>query len=145
MANAENIYVSEATPTETWEKLQSDPNAVLVDVRTAAELSFVGLPDLSSIGKRVVPVEWVKFPEMARNESFVEQLFDNFGDEIPSTIFFLCRSGFRSMAAAELVLGSGYDIACVNVLEGFEGDKDALHHRGSVNGWKKHGLPWHQS
>ena len=33
---------------------------------------------------------------------------------------------------------------CYNVLEGFEGDKDADGHRGTIGGWKVAGLPWIQ-
>ena len=50
-------YAGDVTPAEAWEALSDDPAAVLVDVRTAAEWAYVGLPDLRSLDKDVVLVE----------------------------------------------------------------------------------------
>ena len=129
------------TPQEAWERLESDPHAVLVDVRTQAEWSFVGLPDLTSIGKRVVPVEWTTFPDGAPNPHFLDQLRTALPSE-DAPVLFLCRSGARSAAATATAAAAGYTGA-VNVTEGFEGELDAQGHR-AVNGWKQAGLPWRQ-
>jgi len=148
VSNALNSTVLEATPQETWEALKSDADSVLVDVRTIAEWDYVGLPTLESVGKEVLAVEWMEFPEMTRNLQFAEELLAQFGDKDPSAIYFICRSGVRSRSAAICLLaeiaGSDRNIKCYNVLEGFEGDHDEHKHRGTTNGWKVHGLPWRQ-
>ncbi len=132
---------ADLTPRQAWERLESDPDAVLVDVRTSAEWSFVGLPDLTSVGKRVVPIEWTTFPEGAPNPRFLDDLRASIPtDDTP--VLFLCRSGARSAAATAAATAAGYT-AAHNVAEGFEGDLDAQGHR-AVNGWKQAGLPWRQ-
>lgn len=141
--------IDEVDPAQAYGLLSSDPAAVLVDVRTSAEWAFVGLPDLSALGRQVATVEWISFPDMARNAIFLDQLTDQLRGEIPQRLFFICRSGSRSMAAAQWVAGAlsgqGRSAHCTNVAEGFEGDIDHEGHRGSVNGWKVRGLPWRQN
>jgi len=148
VSNAVNSTVLEATPQETWEALKSNSTAVLVDVRTIAEWGYIGLPVLDALGKEVLKVEWLEFPGMTRNEHFAEELLSQLGAEDPSAIYFLCRSGVRSLYAAKALLtkieGSNRNIKCINVLEGFEGDHDEYKHRGTINGWKVRGLPWSQ-
>jgi rhodanese-related sulfurtransferase len=134
-------YAGDVGPTDAYAALQADADAVLVDVRTSAEWSYVGLPDLSQIGKRVIPLEWQRFPDGARNMSFVEQLREA-GVGEGSPIYFLCRSGVRSAAAAELATAAGLGPA-YNVSDGFEGPLDRDGHR-TVSGWKIAGLPWRQ-
>jgi rhodanese-related sulfurtransferase len=134
-------YAGDVDPAQTYAALEADPEAALVDVRTRAEWSYVGMPDLSQIGKRVIPIEWQHFPDGSLNESFVEQLRKaGVGDG--AAIYFLCRSGARSASAAELATAAGFGPA-YNVSEGFEGPLDQDGHR-TVSGWKAAGLPWRQ-
>lgn len=134
-------YAGDVTPTEAYAALQHEPDAVLVDVRTAAEWAYVGLPDLTEVGKEVVTVEWQRFPDGRLNAGFVEELrAAGVGDGTP--VYFLCRSGVRSVAAAEAASAQGLGPA-YNVLGGFEGPHDEHRHR-SVAGWKVDGLPWVQ-
>lgn len=136
-------YAGDLSPAQTYQLLGDEPESVLVDVRTRAEWSYVGVPDLSALGREVVCVEWVSFPDGARNPEFLQQLAQaGVGSQTP--VAFLCRSGVRSVAAAELATGAGYARA-YNVAEGFEGPLDGTGHRGSVGGWKAAGLPWRQS
>ncbi len=141
--------VGECTPKDAWDGLELDHTAALVDVRTRAEWSFVGIPDLSTLGRTVILTEWRQYPDMAVNDTFAQSLMSEFSGEIPDRIYFICRSGARSMEAAHLVASafgqSGLEVSCVNVAEGFEGDLDANGHRGQSNGWKAHGLPWRQN
>jgi len=132
---------SDPTPRQAWELLVADPAAVLVDVRTRAEWVFVGLPDLSSLGRRVVPVEWTSFPGGAHNHGFLAELEAAAPRDVP--VLFTCRSGHRSLAAAEAAAGAGWE-RTHNVLDGFEGDLDDHGHRGA-RGWRAEGLPWRQS
>jgi rhodanese-related sulfurtransferase len=141
--------VDELTPPDAHSILAEDHGSALVDVRTRAEWAFTGMPDLSALGKDVVGVEWVSFPSMTPNPQFFEEVLAKSGGTLPDRLFFICRSGGRSMAAARAVAAeseaAGRPVHCTNVAEGFEGDLDDRHHRGSRNGWKVHGLPWRQT
>lgn len=145
LSAAPSDYAGDISVTEAWRVLSENPDAVLVDVRTRAEWSFVGLPDLSAINKQVIVDEWQSFPSMERNEAFVSELVARLS-ALPgkAPLMFLCRSGARSRAAAIAMTASGHG-PCYNVAGGFEGDLDEGRHRGVSNGWKAAGLPWVQS
>ncbi len=134
--------VENVPPGKVWEALRQDPKAQLVDVRTDAEWNFVGLPDLSSVGKQVVPLQWQLYPTMALNAVFTDQLKEA-GFTPEHHIYFICRSGQRSMAAAQAVRAAGFPHT-YNVADGFEGSVDGAGHRGTTSGWKAEGLPWRQ-
>ncbi len=138
-------YAGDIDPQEAWELLKSNPQAQLVDVRTMAEWSFVGLPDLSPLGRQTLCVEWQNFPEMAPNPNFVAETAAAVrGATVDTPILFLCRSGARSRGAAIAMTRAGFG-AAYNIAGGFEGDLDHTRHRSSKNGWKAAGLPWKQS
>jgi rhodanese-related sulfurtransferase len=140
--------VAEVGPRDAWKVLSQDEEAILVDVRSAAEWSFVGGPDLSGLGREPLRVEWQSWPGMARNEGFVDAVLSAAGPA-PGTLLFLCRSGARSRAAGEAVRDAyaarGVAARCLNVTHGFEGDLDGAARRGALNGWKMDGLPWGQN
>ena len=123
--------------------LKGDPRAQLIDVRTQAEWSYVGLPDLSELGRRPLLVEWQTFPDLALNPEFADQVSMAVSDK-EAPLLFLCRSGARSAAAALAMTSHGY-AHCYNVAQGFEGDANDRGQRGAVSGWKVLGLPWAQS
>lgn len=135
-------YAGDVTPQTTWEALAKNPSARLIDVRTQPEWSFVGIPDLSSLGKKVILTAWQVYPNMAVDPEFVGKVKTQLGEQ-PGPLYFLCRSGARSRAAAIAMTEAGLG-PCFNVSGGFEGDKDAASHRGQANGWKFAGLPWAQ-
>ncbi len=141
--------VIEESPLDAWSGLTNITDAVLVDVRTKAEWSFTGIPDLSALGKQVILLEWRQYPDMSVNDRFVEDLLEQVGGSAPSKIYFLCRSGVRSLQAANMVdqafSAKGMSAQYINVLEGFEGDLNADRHRGLTNGWKSRGLAWGQT
>jgi len=129
-----------------WKTLASTPRSQLVDVRTRAEWTYVGIPDLASVGKRPVLVEWQTFPDQAVDPRFAERLAGELkavGVGPDDDLYFICRSGSRSLAAAKAMAAAGYR-ACHNVAGGFEGPLDDERHRGSAGGWKAAGLPWLQ-
>ncbi|HVY15306.1 MAG TPA: rhodanese-like domain-containing protein [Rhodopila sp.] len=134
--------VQNVPPTQTWEALKTEPSAQLVDVRTDAEWNFVGIPDLGEAGKQAVLIPWQVYPTMQRNASFVEDL-GRAGLKPEDHIYFLCRSGARSLAAAEAARAAGF-AHVYNIADGFEGPVDAEGHRGHAAGWKADGLPWRQ-
>lgn len=131
---------------DVWEQLKADPSAVLIDVRTRAEWTFVGIPDLSGLGKRVVTVEWQTFPDNSVDPDFGQRTNAALaGTSVNKTtqLFFICRSGARSRMAAEAIAELGFE-RCFNVADGFEGPLDANRHRGTLGGWKAAGMPWAQ-
>ena len=137
-ARAENLglpYPGALTPAETWQVMQLAPGAKLVDVRTRAELDWVGrVPG-------AVEIEWKSYPSMQENPNFLAQLKHQVDPE--ALVLFICRSGVRSDSAARLATSAGY-ANCYNVLEGFEGDKDANNQRNRIGGWRLASLPWYQ-
>lgn len=133
-------YAGDVTATEAYAALHEDEAALLVDVRTPAELSYVGLPNLDAIGKGVALVQW--HPEITQDQ-LVDAL-GSIGATRETPLYFLCRSGARSLNAAVLATHGGFTNA-FNVSGGFEGPLDAAGHRGTVAGWKAEGLPWRQS
>ena len=135
-------YAGEVSAAEAWAQLKANPKAQLLDVRTMAEWNFVGVPDLSSLGRQVRCIEWQGFPTGARNPAFVAEASQTLGDK-DAPVLVMCRSGARSRAAAIALTAAGYENA-LNVAGGFEGDVDGEGHRGNVNGWKASGLPWRQ-
>jgi rhodanese-related sulfurtransferase len=129
-------YEGALTPAEAYEILQTAPGAKLVDVRTHAEWNWVGtIPG-------AVQIEWNMYPSGHPNPDFAVELKHQVDPE--SLVMFICRSGGRSHAAAVAATQAGYRDS-YNVLEGFEGDKDAEGHRNQTGGWRAAGLPWVQS
>ena len=135
--------VANVTSQQAWDALARDPDAQLVDVRTTAEWSYVGVPDLSAIGKRAALIVWQEFPSGEINADFRAEL-ERSQLRRDQPIFFLCRSGARSLAAARHAEAAGFSTV-FNVSDGFEGPPDSEQHRGHVAGWKAAGLPWRQS
>lgn len=128
-------YEGALLPAEALALLQEAPDAKLVDVRSRAEWDWVGrIPG-------AVEIEWQSYPGMQANPAFLNYLSSQVDKE--SLVMFICRSGGRSHRAAATATESGYP-NCYNILEGFEGDKDATGHRGNKGGWKAAGLPWVQ-
>ncbi len=135
-------YAGDLTPQQTWDMLKDNPLAVMIDVRTDAEFAYVGNPDLTDLGKEVVQIYWKVFPKMDLNPDFVG-LVGNTAAGKDTALLFLCRSGVRSMHAADAMTAAGFT-QCYNITGGFEGDKNTQGHRIGVNGWKVDGLPWKQ-
>jgi rhodanese-related sulfurtransferase len=109
--------------------------AILVDIRSNAERAWVGfVPDAPGI-------EWKMWPGMAMNPNFDAEL----RAAVPASaaVMLLCRSGVRSIPAAERAQSLGY--TAYNILEGFEGDPDGEAQRGQKGGWRFRGLPWRQN
>ncbi|MBR0653079.1 rhodanese-like domain-containing protein [Roseomonas terrae] len=134
--------VPDIGPTETWQFLSEGPDTALVDVRTDAEWNFVGLVDLTAVGKQPVLIPWQLYPTMQVNDHFTDQL-RKAGLTPLHRIYFICRSGARSLVAAQAAQAAGFPHA-FNVADGFEGPVDEQGHRGTVAGWKAAGLPWQQ-
>src|SRR4029434_5597402 len=133
----------DVAPTTAWKILSERKDAVLIDCRTRAEWNYVGLPDLDTLAKKPALIEWQVFPSMQPNPEFVAALSGALSTK-DAPLWFICRSGARSAAAAKAMTAAGYS-TCLNVADGFEGPLDAQGKRGSEAGWKASGLPWRQS
>ena len=124
-------------PKQAWDLMQNSSKAVLIDVRTSVEHGFVGHP----IG--ALHVAWKEFPGMQLNQNFVAQVEQIVGDKT-RPVLLLCRTGVRSVEAAKALEAAGFQ-HLINIVQGFEGALDANKHRGNIDGWRFHDLPWQQS
>ena len=126
-------YSGALTPSEVYDVLQKTEHALVVDVRTHAEIELVGkVPD-------TINIEWAFYPGMVLNADFATQLEMQVDKE--ALVIFMCRTGGRSHHAATLASTLGFTEA-YNMLEGFEGEANAERQRTLVNGWRHAGLPW---
>jgi rhodanese-related sulfurtransferase len=130
-------YAGAASPAEAFELLQLDPCARLIDVRTRAELDWVGRPLVGD--GQYAHIEWTRYPGGVPNREFIDQLKQVAEPDTP--VLFLCRSAARSKLAALAAAQAGFTHA-YDLLEGFEGIKDGQGHRKTVDGWCCRGLPW---
>ncbi len=129
--------IENLSPQQSWELLQQNPATVMVDVRTYMEHAYVGHP----IGAIHIP--WKEAPNWELNPNFVED-FKKRVTDVNTPILLLCRSGQRSLSAAEALEAVGYQ-RLINIVDGFEGSLDANKHRNNLGGWRYCGLPWEQS
>ncbi|APR35519.1 rhodanese-like domain-containing protein [Paraburkholderia sp. SOS3] len=130
-------YAGALSPAEAFELLELDPRTRLVDVRTRAELDWVGRPLVGD--GQYAHVEWTRYPGGVPNAEFLDQLRQVATPDTP--VLLLCRSAARSKLAAVAATQAGFTKA-MDLLEGFEGDKDSQGHRKTVSGWCFRGLPW---
>ena len=133
------MYRGDIRPAEAFERLKKNASAVLIDVRTQPEWTFVGVPQV----ERLMRVSWQVYPQMDVNANFAKDV-ETMGLSKDTEILCLCRSGARSASAATALTNAGFT-NCWNIAQGFEGDKNAEGRRGASNGWKAAGLPWAQS
>ena len=127
-------YAGDISPEQAWQWVQAG-EAVLVDVRSDAERTWVGfVPEAKALA-------WKQWPSVDVNPLFDDGI--RVIAEEGKKLVLLCRSGVRSVAAAQRAAQLG--IEAYNILEGFEGDPDAHAHRGVLGGWRKRGLPWRQN
>lgn len=129
--------IENLTPLQSWALMQANPDAVLIDVRTKVEYDFVGHP------LNAVHIPWKEAPDWQINPEFIAQVKHAVKD-YSAPVLLLCRSGARSLAAAEALQQAGYK-HLINILDGFEGDVDEHKHRGNLGGWRFSQLPWEQS
>ncbi len=139
-------YAGNLTAPQAWQVLLQNPSARLVDVRTQAEWQTVGIPDMAPLREHqpdsqpILLLEWATPPAMQPNPQFLSVLQQHIPNQ-QTPVFFLCRSGGRSRAAAQLATQAGYT-ACYNIVGGFEGGPSADGQPAFLPGWKEQTLPW---
>jgi rhodanese-related sulfurtransferase len=123
-------------PKDAFELIENDSSVILIDVRTKAEIDWVGKPVLET--EQYMHVEWLMYPGSAQNPDFLSIL-----SKLPkdTPLVFLCRSGIRSKMAVQAALDGGFEVA-IDIIGGFEGQRNSNGHRKSVDGWCYFGLPW---
>jgi len=129
--------ITNLSPPKAWDLMQSRPDAVLIDVRSKFEHTFIGHPP------KAVLVAWKELPDWRPNPEFVPSVIE----AVPyrnTPILLLCRSGQRSLEAASTLQQIGYT-QLINIEGGFEGPLDSDKHRNTLDGWRFHGLPWQQN
>ncbi len=147
-AAAAQGYAGDLDARQAWDLLAADKTAVLVDVRSRAEWTFVGVPSLGALGKAPLFVSWQNYATaadgralMVPNPDFAAAVAGAVDKDAP--VIFICRSGGRSRSAAMALTALGFKRA-YNLSGGFEGDRDGANHRGMTGGWKAAGLAWTQ-
>lgn len=126
------MNVRNATSLEAYASLSNDKDAMLVDVRTIKEWQEIGVPNIEQ--NQIFFLSWRLLPNMSINQEFGSE-FKKIKLKKDKKLFFLCRSGARSMEATNFVAALNYE-HCYNVIDGFEG-------HSSNEGWKNNNLPWH--
>ncbi len=134
-------YKRNLLPKMAVDRLNENPEAVLIDVRTSAEYKYVGFPENSIL------IPWFDEPDLNSDPSAFCKAVNNHlsdrSDILSTELILICRSGFRSNEALKCLQSNGF--TCVShVASGFEGDLDENDHRGNLNGWRNDGMPWSQ-
>ncbi|MDA9030358.1 rhodanese-like domain-containing protein [Candidatus Pseudothioglobus singularis] len=134
-------YKRNLLPKMAVDRLNENPEAVLIDVRTRAEHKYVGFPENSIL------IPWFDEPDLNSDPSAFCKAVNNHlsdrSDILSTELILICRSGFRSNEALKCLQTNGF--TCVShVASGFEGDLDENDHRGNLNGWRNDGMPWSQ-
>jgi len=135
-------YKRNLLPKMAVERLQNNPQALFVDVRSKAEFKYVGYPENSILIPWIDDPDWEPNPEEF-SDAVIQELDgrENLSD---TEIILICRSGFRSNEALKCLENKGFTQVS-HVASGFEGDLDENDHRGNLNGWRHDGMPWSQS
>ena len=135
-------YKRNLLPKMAVERLQSNSQALFVDVRSKAEYKYVGYPENSILIPWIDDPDWEPNPE-AFSDLVMKEL-DGRENLLNTEIILICRSGFRSNEALKCLENKGFTQVS-HVASGFEGDLDENDHRGNLNGWRHDGMPWSQS
>ena len=135
-------YKRNLLPKMAVEKLQDNPQALFVDVRSKAEYKYVGYPENSILIPWIDDPDWEPNP-VAFSDSVMQEL-DGRENLLNTEIILICRSGYRSNEALKCLENKGFTQVS-HVASGFEGDLDENDHRGNLNGWRHDGMPWSQS
>lgn len=130
------------SPQQSYELLQNNPAAKLIDIRSSMEYLFVGHP----VGS--IHIAWIDEPDWDINPNFTQEVTKTIEkkageNHLDTPIILICRSGKRTLEAAKALIDNGFT-RVIHVNDGFEGERDDTFHRSTLGGWRFHGLPWEQ-
>ena len=111
---------------DAFDYLSKKVNSFLIDTRSDLEWKTTGIPDLSSINKKTNLINWGPVLDQRFFEQYKNFLLTSFNQE--DSLFFICRSGSRSLMAAQFAFKFGFKNS-FNIYEGFYNDND--------QNWKK--------
>ncbi|NVN97809.1 MAG: rhodanese-like domain-containing protein [Geobacteraceae bacterium] len=138
------------TPSVAYSMMASG-QAIMLDVRTPEEWAWVGHPGANKLGAgseiaaKVFNIAFeIEKPgkgyELIPNNLFMVDVAKlNLASN--QAIMTLCRSGSRSVKAAQALEADGYTNV-YNVVGGFEGGTDSKGYRTVASGWKNLGFPY---
>lgn len=111
---------------DAFELLSKNIDSYLIDTRSDLEWKTTGIPDLSSIDKETILLNWGPILDKSFFEQYKKFLFISFNQN--DSLFFICRSGSRSLMAAQFAVKFGFKNS-FNIYDGFYNDND--------QNWKK--------
>ena len=88
--------------TNAFDFLSKKVDSHLIDTRSDVEWKTTGIPDLSSINKETNLINWGPVLDQTFFEQYKKFLLTSFNQK--DSLFFICRSGSRSLMAANLQL-----------------------------------------
>ena len=111
---------------DAFDYLSKKVNSHLIDTRSDLEWNTTGIPDLSSINKETNLINWGPVLDQSFFDQYKKFLIIRFNQK--DTLFFICRSGARSLMAAQFAIEFGFK-NCFNIYDGFYNEND--------QNWKK--------
>ena len=114
--NPINIKASNA-----FDILTKKLNSHLIDIRSDLEWKTTGIPDLLSINKETYLINWGPVLDQIFFEEYKKFLLTRFNQK--DSLFFICRSGTRSLMAAQIAIKFGFNNS-FNIYVGFSNDND---------------------
>ena len=111
---------------DAFDFLSKKVDSHLIDTRSDIEWKTTGIPDLSSINKEANLINWGPVLDQTFFEQYKKFLLNSFNQK--DSLFFICRSGSRSLMAAKFAIEFGFE-HCFNIYDGFENDNN--------QNWKK--------
>ena len=106
---------------DAFDYLSKEVNSYLIDTRSELEWKTTGIPDLSSINKETNLINWGPVLDQSFFEQYKKFLLIKFNRK--DNLFFICRSGSRSLMAAQFALEFGFKNS-YTIYEGFSNDND---------------------
>ena len=111
---------------DAFDFLSKKDESHLIDTRSDIEWKSTGIPDLSSINKETNLINWGPVLDQTFFEQYKNFLLSSFNQN--DNLLFICRSGSRSLMAAQFAIKFGFKNS-FNIFDGF--------YNGNDQNWKK--------
>ena len=106
---------------DAYDFLSKTVDSHLIDTRSNLEWKTTGIPDLSLINKETNLINWGPVLDQSFFEGYKKFLLIKFNQK--DSLFFICRSGSRSLMAAKFATEFGFE-HCFNIYDGFDNEKE---------------------